>query len=176
MIPLVPIRIDSDGVPIYQLILADLPTMPGLHFKKVFPHPEKYNIHSVFYFLSEPRPYCIIKAHSFHIYYALTQIIKGQIFVALQFLIGRISTQCNHCMCTRTDAFRHSWLSATMPHPNFTGYSHFSITDAIKVIQNNLLYPIVSINQINSIGMHRTGQFNFDSEITGNSGDRPIIL
>jgi hypothetical protein len=179
MIPLVPIRIDSDGIPIFRLTLADLPTMPGLHFKKVFPQPEKYNIHSVLYFLSAPQPHCIVKAHSFNIHHALTQVMKGQIFVALQLLIGRISMQCNHCLCTRNDAFRHSWLSATMPHPNFTGYSHFSIADAIRVVQDNLTCPIVSTNQINSIGMHQTGQFNFafhDSELTGNSSDRPIIL
>jgi hypothetical protein len=64
MIPLVPIRIDPDGIPIFRLALADIPTIPGLHFKKVFPQPEKYNIHSVLYFLSASQPYCIIKAHS----------------------------------------------------------------------------------------------------------------
>jgi hypothetical protein len=175
----VPVRIDSDGIPIFRLNLADLPTMPGLHFKKIFPHPEKYNIHSVLYFLSDSRPHCIIKAHSFNIHNALTQVMKGQIFLALQFLVGRISMQCSHCLCTRSDAFRQNWLNASMPHPNFTGYSHFSLADALRAIQDNATCLVISTNQINSIGMPSTGQFNFalqDPPSTDTSTDRPITL
>jgi hypothetical protein len=179
MIPLVPIRIDSDGIPLFRLLLADIPTIPGLRFKKVFPQPEKFNISYVMYFLSASQPYCVIKAHSFNIQHALQQVMKGQIFIALQLLIGRISMQCNHCQCTSNGPFRPAWLDSLMPHPNFTGFSHFSLTDALKVIQDNMLYPIVTTNLINSIGLYPIGQSNFtfsETHPTDTPVDQPIRL
>jgi hypothetical protein len=66
-----------------------------------------------------------------------------------------------------------------MPHPNFTGFSHFSVTDALKVIQDNMTRSIVTTSQINSIGLHPIGQFNFtfsDTDSTDTPGDQPIRL
>jgi hypothetical protein len=71
--------------------------------------------------------------------------MKGQIFLALQLLNGRISIQCTHCQCAMSGARRQPWLNASMPRPNFAYfYSQFSVTDALRVVQENLQCPIVS--------------------------------
>jgi hypothetical protein len=61
-----------------------------------------------------------------------------------------------------------------MPRPNFSHFPTFSVSDALRVVQENLKCPVVTTNQINSIG-----QFNFsfnDADITETPGDRPIRL
>jgi hypothetical protein len=42
MKPLVPLRIDPDGIPVFRLLINDIPTIPGLQFTKLFPDPEKF--------------------------------------------------------------------------------------------------------------------------------------
>jgi hypothetical protein len=51
MTPLLPLRVDPDGIPVFCLLLSDIPTIPGLQVTKVFPNPEKHNIHSIMYFV-----------------------------------------------------------------------------------------------------------------------------
>jgi hypothetical protein len=148
MTPLLPIRVDPDGIPVFRLLLSDIPTLLGLQFTKVFPNPEKFNIHSVMYFVVASHPFCIIKAHSFDIVHALSELVKAQIFLALQLLIGQISIQCTHCQCVLNNDNRRPWLNATMPRPNFSTFSNFSVSDALRVIQDNLKCPIVSKNKI----------------------------
>jgi hypothetical protein len=174
MTPLLPLRVDRDGIPVFRLLLNDIPTLPGLQFTKVFPNPEKFHIYSVMYFTVASQPFCIIKAHSFDIVHALSELVKGQIFLALQLLIGRISIQCTHCQCVLNNDNRRPWLNAAMPRPNFTNFSTFSIADALRVIQDNLKCPIVSTNQINSIG-HSNFSFH-DSHSNDTTGDQPIRL
>jgi hypothetical protein len=180
MTPLLPLRVDPDGIPVFRLLLSDIPTLPGLQFTKVFPNPEKHNIHSIMYFVLVSQPFCIIKAHSFDIVHAILEVVKAQIFLALQLLIGRISIQCTHCQCSMNNDYRRSWLNATMPRPNFTSFSTaFSIADALRVIQDNLRCPLISTNQINSIGLQSTGQLTFSSNNSTTSdttGDQPIRL
>jgi hypothetical protein len=61
-----------------------------------------------------------------------------------------------------------------MARPNFSTFSNFSVLDALRVIQDNLKCPIVSTNQINSIGQPN---FSFhDAYDTDTTGDQPIKL
>jgi hypothetical protein len=118
-----------------------------------FQNPEKHHIHSIMYFVLVSQPFCIIKAFSFDIVNAITEVVKAQIFLALELLVRRISIQCIHCQCPLNNEYRH-WINATMPCPNFSSFPFtFSIADALCVIQDNLKCPLISTNQINSIGL-----------------------
>jgi hypothetical protein len=71
-------------------------------------------------------------------------------------------------------AFRQPWLNASMPRPNFTHFSTFSVSDALRVIQHNLQCSVISTHQINSIG-----QLNLsfhDADTIDAPGDQPIRL
>jgi hypothetical protein len=75
--------------------------------------------------------------------------------------------------------FRSPWLNAAMPQPNFIGFSNFTISDALQVVQDNLLCPIVTTNQINFIGRQPIGQLSFpftDADPTDTPGDQPTRL
>jgi hypothetical protein len=61
-----------------------------------------------------------------------------------------------------------------MPRPNFLHFPTFSVSDALRVVQDNLKCPVVTTNQINSIG-----QLNFsfsDADTIDTPGDQPIRL
>jgi hypothetical protein len=71
-------------------------------------------------------------------------------------------------------AFRRPWLNPSMPHPNFTNFPAFSVSDALRVIQHNLQCSVISTHQIISIG-----QLNFsfhDADTMDTPGDQPIRL
>jgi hypothetical protein len=74
MTPLLPLRVDPDGISVFRLLLSDIPTLPGLQFTKILPNPEKHNIHSIMYFVLVSQPFCIIKAHSFSIFTSFYQV------------------------------------------------------------------------------------------------------
>jgi hypothetical protein len=155
MIQLLPIRIDPDGIPVFRLLLNDIPTLPGVKFAKLFSCPEKFNLHFVMYFLSVPTPFCIIKAFYFHILYAIIDLVKSQIFLALQILIGRISLQCHHCQCPQTKEHHRRWQNTLLPRPNFSTFPYqFTILQTLALIPENLQQPLVTTNQINAIGCH----------------------
>jgi hypothetical protein len=61
-----------------------------------------------------------------------------------------------------------------MPRPNFSNFSNFSVSDALRVVQANLKCPMVTTNQINSIGQLTFSFTDFDS--TETPGDQPIRL
>jgi hypothetical protein len=99
MIPLLPLQIDPDGIPVFRMSLNDVPNLPGVKIAHLFPNPEIFNIHSVMYFHLASSPFCIVKAFLHDVQHAMIDLVKSQIFMVLQFLIGRISIQYHHCEC-----------------------------------------------------------------------------